>query len=489
MVSIADRTRDAEHALRSRPSRGWAPRRPWARVRPLALAGAIGLTGLALAGCQVSELSTAAHLAPLPPGLEAKMDRLDMAAGSPILLRIFKEESVLEVWKEDRSGRFRLLKEYDICAWSGELGPKLKEGDRQAPEGFYTVTRGQMNPNSSYHLAFNLGFPNTFDRSLGRTGSHLMVHGDCSSRGCYAMEDGQIQEIYALAREAFAGGQRAFQVQAFPFRMTAQNMARHNDSEHRPFWEMLKAGSDHFEVTNRPPRIDVCDRRYVFNATPDTGAFEATATCPSYTVEQEIERLVAAKQESDRETRDIVIAQMQKRQEREQRWEERESAIAAFLSGGSAAGGTDAGAAAPAAAGEGAVAADTAVTAVTSVAASTGTPVPRPAPRAGAADGQGSAWFPNPFARSRSPVASVSGVPAADDAAIGGAPETPPPAITAPAASPAVAAAQEPQADDAAGAAVPSVLGYAAEEEDGGFFSSITEGGKGLFRRAGKLFN
>ncbi len=122
---------------------------------------------------------------------------------------------------EPQTAEYALLKTYPICRWSGELGPKIKEGDRQAPEGFYTITPGQMNPNSNYYLAFNTGFPNAYDRSWGRTGSELMVHGDCSSRGCYAMTDEQMQEIYALARESFFGGQKAFQLQAYPFRMTA----------------------------------------------------------------------------------------------------------------------------------------------------------------------------------------------------------------------------------------------------------------------------
>ena len=174
---------------------------------------------------------------------------------SPILIRVFKEESELEVWKQDRTGRFALLKSYPICRWSGELGPKIKEGDRQAPEGFYTITPGQMNPNSAYYLSFDLGYPNAYDRSHGRTGAQLMVHGDCSSRGCYSMTDEQISEIYALGRDAFFGGQKSFQVQAYPFRMTPQNLAKHRNSPHLAFWKMLKKGNDHFEVSeSRAPR-------------------------------------------------------------------------------------------------------------------------------------------------------------------------------------------------------------------------------------------
>ena len=159
-----------------------------------------------------------------------------------MLVRLFKQEAELEVWKQDRSGKFALLKTYPICRWSGDLGPKVKEGDRQAPEGFYSIGPGQMNPQSAYYLSFNMGYPNAFDKALGRTGSQLMVHGDCSSRGCYAMTDEQISEIYTLGRESFFGGQRAFQVQAYPFRMTPVNMARHRNNPNMPFWEDDQAG-------------------------------------------------------------------------------------------------------------------------------------------------------------------------------------------------------------------------------------------------------
>ncbi|MEN0087589.1 MAG: murein L,D-transpeptidase family protein [Pseudomonadota bacterium] len=155
-----------------------------------------------------------------------------MGVRAPIMVRIFKEEDTLEVWKRKPNGRYALLADYEICKWSGKLGPKFKEGDRQAPEGFYTVAPHQLNPRSSYHLSFNMGFPNAFDRSYGRTGTHLMIHGDCSSAGCYSMTDPQIEDIYALAREALRGGQERFQIQAFPFRMTPENMAKHRNSEH-----------------------------------------------------------------------------------------------------------------------------------------------------------------------------------------------------------------------------------------------------------------
>jgi murein L,D-transpeptidase YafK len=236
----------------------------------------------------------------------AELDRRKMAKESPILVRIFKEESELEVWKADQSGRFALLKSYPICRWSGELGPKMQQGDRQAPEGFYTITPGQMNPNSNYYLAINTGFPNAYDQANGRTGHFLMIHGDCASAGCYAMTDEQIAEIYALAREAFFGGQKSFQVQAYPFRMTPTNMARHRDSPHTAFWRMLKQGYDHFEVTRLEPKVDVCERHYVFNA-QSSGRFTPAERCPAYSVPQEIVSAVRNKERrDDNETAHLV---------------------------------------------------------------------------------------------------------------------------------------------------------------------------------------
>ena len=224
---------------------------------------------------------------PLSERMVADLESRNMAKESPILVRIFKEESELEVWKVDKTGRFALLRTYPICRWSGDLGPKIAQGDRQAPEGFYPITPGLMNPNSNYYLAINTGFPNAYDQANGRTGQFLMIHGDCASAGCYAMTDEQIAEIYALAREAFFGGQKAFQIQAYPFRMTPLNMARHRNSEHMAFWRMLKQGYDYFEVARQEPKVDVCDRHYVFNA-QSSGKFSPADRCPAYSVPQEI---------------------------------------------------------------------------------------------------------------------------------------------------------------------------------------------------------
>src|SRR3954470_21418281 len=262
---------------------------------------------VALAGCNSDEISLANNAKanqPVPPKLVADMTAKDMDLNSPMLVRLFKQEAELEVWKQTRSGQFALLKTYPICRWSGDLGPKVREGDRQAPEGFYAITPGQMNPQSAYYLSFNIGYPNAFDKALGRTGSQLMVHGDCSSRGCYAMTDEQIAEIYSLGRESFFGGQRAFQVQAYPFKMTPVNMAKHRNNPNMPFWKMIKEGYDHFEVTRQEPKVEFCENKYVFDpAQPPNSSkpltFNAAGKCPAYVIPDEIADAVREKQQQD----------------------------------------------------------------------------------------------------------------------------------------------------------------------------------------------
>jgi murein L,D-transpeptidase YafK len=234
----------------------------------------------------------------------AELKAKKMEKESPILVRIFKEEAELEVWKQDDSGRFALLRTYPICRWSGQLGPKIKAGDRQAPEGFYTITPGLMNPNSNHYLAINTGFPNVYDRVNGRTGTFLMIHGGCSSAGCYAMTDEQIAEIYALARESFFGSQQSFQLQAYPFRMTPLNMARHHTSPHMAFWKMIKQGYDHFEVTHLEPRVSVCEKRYVFEAESTDSPADR---CPVYKMPEDIAAAVRERERrDDTETAELI---------------------------------------------------------------------------------------------------------------------------------------------------------------------------------------
>jgi murein L,D-transpeptidase YafK len=239
----------------------------------------------------------------LSPELLSLLQQKHMPQHSPILVRIFKEESELEVWKQDTTGHFQILKMYPICRWSGDLGPKMHEGDRQAPEGFYTITPELMNPNSNYYLAINTGFPNSFDKANDRDGSFLMVHGDCWSSGCYAMTDEQMGEIYSLARDSFLT-HPSFQIQAYPFRLTPANLARHRTNPNLAFWTMLKIGNDHFEATHLEPKVNVCDRQYVFDAedlpnSSKAGVFDPTGKCPAFVVNPKIARRALDKERVD----------------------------------------------------------------------------------------------------------------------------------------------------------------------------------------------
>jgi len=193
--------------------------------------------------------------------LEERLTALAVTIGDPLFIRIFKEESLLEVWI--RSGaEYKHLKNYFICSYSGGLGPKLKEGDRQSPEGFYKVQKHQLNPNSKFHLSFNLGYPNKYDRAHKRTGSFLMVHGNCVSIGCYAMTNPKIEEIYALVESALKKGQRSVKVHAYPFKMTDENMALYSENRWIDFWTNLKEGYDYFEAEHIPPFVKVENKRY-----------------------------------------------------------------------------------------------------------------------------------------------------------------------------------------------------------------------------------
>jgi len=214
--------------------------------------------------------------------LDGRLNAHGVALGAPVFIRIFKREFELELWLL-RDGRFHRFATYPICRWSGRLGPKIAQGDRQAPEGFYTVDEKALNPASRWHRSFNLGFPNALDRALGRTGSLLMVHGGCASIGCFAMTDAVVDEIWRLVTAALGNGQKRFQVQVFPFRMTETNLERHSASPHAEFWRGLKAGHDLFASSLLPPKVSVCGARYAVEAAGSAadGSTPIEARCPA----------------------------------------------------------------------------------------------------------------------------------------------------------------------------------------------------------------
>jgi murein L,D-transpeptidase YafK len=264
---------------------------------------AVGLTIAAcawIAGCDDSYLdqSSARSQQPISSATLADMEKLDTTPSSPTVIRTYKKEAELEIWKMKSTGEYALLKTYPMCRWSGQLGPKKREGDMQVPEGFYSIAPGQMNPNSHYYLAFNVGYPNAYDRAYGRTGGSVMVHGVCSSAGCFSMTDEQVADIYAIARDSFRGGQREIQLQSYPFHMTAENMAKFRLDPNIDFWKNLKDGSDHFEVTKNEPSVLVCGKHYVFDATTKD---EVTGSepCPPLKRDESVEALVAEKENKD----------------------------------------------------------------------------------------------------------------------------------------------------------------------------------------------
>jgi murein L,D-transpeptidase YafK len=288
-------------------SAGTMTRSIWgSKLAALALAASLAAM---LAGCDGDQLAggSGRSLRPISNETIALMTQKDTSPSSPVLIRTYKKEAEFEIWKQKSDGRYALLKTYPMCRWSGQLGPKTREGDRQVPEGFYPITPGQMNPNSNYYLSFNVGYPNAYDRAFNRTGGTIMVHGACSSAGCFSMTDAQIAEIYAIAREAFNGGQREIQMQSYPFHMTAENLAKHRLDPNIDFWKQLKNGSDHFEVTKAEPQVGVCGKHYVFGA--QESGLEATAACPALHRDQQVEADVAAKQARDDEAVAQLVAQ------------------------------------------------------------------------------------------------------------------------------------------------------------------------------------
>jgi murein L,D-transpeptidase YafK len=252
------------------------------KLRPLLSAIALLSLGV-VAGCTSSALDIEPETK-ISPALARQIKAKGFKETDPVLVRIFKAESELEIWKRKPTGEYALFKTYPICRWSGKLGPKVKNGDRQAPEGFYNVSLGQLNPESQYYLSFNLGYPNRLEKALGHTGEALMVHGACSSSGCYALTDQGMSEIYPVVLKALQSGQKTFQVQSFPFRMTEANMRRHAGDPNMKFWYTLKAGYDAFEKTRREPVVGYCAGQYAFNLPQGSEPESPLGECPAGTL-------------------------------------------------------------------------------------------------------------------------------------------------------------------------------------------------------------
>lgn len=221
---------------------------------------------LFLTGCQPAHITKINNIRERQIGsIEKEISAAGFRLGAQAYIRIFKEEAILETWLQNlETGRYELFKTYPVCTFSGLLGPKFQEGDKQSPEGFYDVVEDRLWPGSKYHLAMNIGFPNEYDQYHGRNGSYLMIHGGCESEGCYAMTDEVIEKVYLIVEQAIKNGQESVPVHIFPFRMTKKNMALWNNYEWTPFWKNLKQGYDLFEINRIPPHPTVRDGKYAF---------------------------------------------------------------------------------------------------------------------------------------------------------------------------------------------------------------------------------
>lgn len=182
-----------------------------------------------------------------------------------LLLRAFKRERLLEVWASATpGGRMSRIATYEICALSGQLGPKRREGDYQVPEGYYRIS--YLWPLSAYHLSMNIGYPNRSDRILGgqSPGSAIMIHGNCASIGCLAMSDERIQELWVMATAMQQRGERVH-VHLFPSMRMDELLGDEAFGDHRDFWLNLREGLELFEQHRRLPRVDVdWQGRYTF---------------------------------------------------------------------------------------------------------------------------------------------------------------------------------------------------------------------------------
>lgn len=186
---------------------------------------------------------------------ELKAKKIDPAQ-LEVFIRIFKQEKELELWVKNKSdAKYTFLKKIDICASSGTLGPKRKEGDLQVPEGIYTISA--YNPNSSYYLALQVSYPNKSDLILKtgqRAGGEIMIHGNCVTIGCVPLQDDPVKDVYILCVEA-KNNKNTPRCEIYPCRFTEENMKslRANYSQEKnEFWSGIRPAYSYFEKNKTP---------------------------------------------------------------------------------------------------------------------------------------------------------------------------------------------------------------------------------------------
>ncbi len=184
--------------------------------------------------------------------------------GSPIFLRVYKQTSEMELWVQ-RGPRYVHFKTYGICRWSGGLGPKFYEGDRQSPEGLYRITTSDLIVNPRWDRAMNINYPNNFDNLNGRGGSGILIHGGCGSIGCFAIQNENVEDVYGAVRAALRGGQVYVPVLALPFRFSALAPEKDDTLRMNEFWADLRRADLLFERDRLPPVAWICDGRYYFS--------------------------------------------------------------------------------------------------------------------------------------------------------------------------------------------------------------------------------
>ena len=199
--------------------------------------------------------------------LVSELAKGGLKLGDDVYLRAYKADRELEVWmKPEGKNNYKLFKTYKIAGGSGVLGPKLAEGDRQMPEGFYTIVPSALNPNSRYHLSFNIGYPNSYDRYHKRTGSFIMVHGSNVSIGCYAMTDPVIEVIYLLVEADLKKGDKKVPFHSYPFRYKRNWETKVQGNQWIPFWKHLETAHQAFDKTKVPPQVSHRKGQYHISA-------------------------------------------------------------------------------------------------------------------------------------------------------------------------------------------------------------------------------